>query len=47
VGNNSKKVAPRNKVEDDGAWMWVSFALESRLIIDFVFGPRKQFAGTN
>ena len=24
--------------------MWVSFAPESRLIIDFVLGPRKQYA---
>ncbi len=23
--------------------MWVSFAPESRLIIDFVLGPRKQY----
>jgi IS1 family transposase len=38
-----KKVAPRTKVEDDGAWMWVGFAPESRLIINFIFGPRKQF----
>lgn len=34
---------PRAKIEDDGAWMWVSFAPESRLIIDFVLGPRKQY----
>lgn len=37
-----KKVAPRTEIEDDGAWMWVSFAPESRLIIDFKIGPRKQ-----
>ncbi|MEN6552223.1 MAG: hypothetical protein ABFC34_04975 [Methanobacterium sp.] len=23
--------------------MWISFALESRLIIDYVLGPRKQY----
>lgn len=34
---------PRAKIEDDGAWMWVSFAPESRLIIDFILGPRKQY----
>ena len=38
-----KKVAPRTKVEDDGAWMWVSFAPKSKLIIDFILGPRKQY----
>ncbi|MDD3316795.1 MAG: helix-turn-helix domain-containing protein, partial [Methanosarcina sp.] len=29
--------------EDEGTWMWVSFAPETRLIIDFVLGPRKQY----
>ena len=31
-----EKVAPRTESEDEGTWMWVSFAPESRLIIDFV-----------
>jgi IS1 family transposase len=43
VGNSQKKVAPKTKVEDNGAWMWVSFASKSRLIIYFVLGPRKQY----
>ena len=38
-----KKVVPRTKVEDDGVWMWVSFAPKSRLIIYFILGPRKQY----
>jgi len=29
--------------EDDGMWMWVAFAPSSRLIINFVIGPRKQY----
>jgi IS1 family transposase len=29
--------------EDDGPWMWVSFAPGCRLILDFVIGPRKQY----
>jgi len=43
VGNSQKKVAPRSETEDEGTWMWISFAPESRLIIDFVLGQRKQF----
>ena len=34
---------PRTKVEDDGAWMWVSFAHKPKLIIDLILGPRKQY----
>ena len=33
----------QKKVEDDGAWMWVSFAPKSKLIIDCILGPRKQY----
>ena len=29
--------------EDNGSWMWVSFAPESRLIVAFTIGPRKQY----
>ena len=29
--------------EDKGSWMWVSFAPESRLIVAFTIGPRKQY----
>jgi IS1 family transposase len=29
--------------EDDGPWMWVAFAPDCRLILDFVIGPRKQY----
>jgi IS1 family transposase len=43
VGDSRKKVAPRTETEDDGTWMWVSFAPETRLIIDFILGPRKQY----
>ena len=43
MDNSQKKVAPRTKVEDDRAWMWVSFAPKSKLIIDFILGPRKQY----
>ena len=43
MGNSRKKVAPRTENEDEGTWMWVSFAPETRLIIDFVLGPRKQY----
>jgi IS1 family transposase len=43
VGDSQKKVAPRTETEDDGTWMWVSFAPETRLIIDFILGPRKQY----
>ena len=32
-----------NYVDDDGSWLWVSFASKSRLIIDFIIGPRKQY----
>jgi IS1 family transposase len=28
--------------EDDGPWMWVAFAPDSRLIVAFTIGPRKQ-----
>lgn len=28
--------------EDNGSWMWVSFVTESRLIVAFSIGPRKQ-----
>jgi IS1 family transposase len=42
MGYSRKKVAPRTESEDDGTWMWVSFAPESRLIIDFILGLRKQ-----
>ncbi len=30
-------------IEDEGIWMWVSFAPESRLIIDFILRSRKQY----
>ena len=43
MGNSQKKVAPRTETEDEGTWIWISFAPESRLIIDFVLGPRQQF----
>lgn len=43
MGDSQKKVAPRTETEDDGTWMWVSFAPETRLIIDFILGPRKQY----
>ena len=43
MGNSQKKVAPRTKVEDDGTLMWASFAPKSKLIIDFILGPRKQY----
>ena len=43
MGYSQKKVAPRTETEDDGTWMWVSFAPETRLIIDFILGPRKQY----
>ncbi len=29
--------------EDDGPWMWVAFAPDSRLIVAFTIGPRKQY----
>ena len=29
--------------EDDGPWMWVSFAPDTRLIVAFTIGPRKQY----
>ena len=32
-----------NFIDDDGTWLWISFASESRLIIDFTIGPRKQY----
>src|SRR5664280_2133445 len=28
--------------EDDGSWMWVAFAPDTRLIVAFIIGPRKQ-----
>ena len=28
--------------EDDGPWMWLAFAPDSRLIVAFTIGPRKQ-----
>ena len=28
--------------EDNGPWMWVAFAPDSRLIVAFTIGPRKQ-----
>jgi len=44
VDYNQKKVVPRMEVyEDNGSWMWVSFAPESRLIVAFSIGPRKQY----
>ena len=44
MGDNQKKVVPRMEVyEDNGSWMWVSFAPESRLIVAFTIGPRKQY----
>jgi hypothetical protein len=38
-----KKVAPRTENEDEGTWMWVIFAPESRLIIYIILGPSQQF----
>lgn len=32
-----------NFIDDEGSWLWISFASESRLIIDFTIGPRKQY----
>jgi len=29
--------------EDDGPWIWVAFAPDSRLIVAFTIGPRKQY----
>ena len=29
--------------EDDGPWMWVAFAPDTRLIVAFTIGPRKQY----
>ena len=29
--------------EDDGPWMWVSFAPDTRLIVAFTIGPRKPY----
>ena len=29
--------------EDDGPWMWTAFAPDSRLIVSFIIGPRKQY----
>jgi IS1 family transposase len=29
--------------EDDGSWMWIAFAPDSRLIVAFTIGPRKQY----
>ena len=29
--------------EDDGPWMWVSFAPDTRLIVALTIGPRKQY----
>lgn len=44
MGDSEKKVVPRMEVyEDDGPWMWVAFAPNSRLIIAFIIGPRKQY----
>jgi IS1 family transposase len=43
VGDSQKKVVPRMEVyEDDGPWMWLAFAPDSRLIVAFTIGPRKQ-----
>lgn len=45
MGDNPKKRFPRMKdYEDDGPWMWVAFVPGSRLILDFVIGPRKQYS---
>jgi hypothetical protein len=39
-----KKVVPRMKVyENNGSWMWVAFAPETRSIVAFIIGPRKQY----
>jgi IS1 family transposase len=44
VGDCKKKVVPRMEVyEDDGPWMWLAFAPDSRLIVAFTIGPRKQY----
>ena len=44
VGDNKKKVVPRMEVyEDDGPWMWVAFAPDTRLIVAFTISPRKQY----
>ena len=29
--------------EDNGSWMWLAFAPDSRLIVAFTIGPRKQY----
>jgi hypothetical protein len=29
--------------EDDGPWLWVAFAPDTRLIVAFIIGPRKQY----
>ena len=28
--------------EDDGSWIWIAFAPDTRLIVAFIIGPRKQ-----
>lgn len=38
------KVAPIIENEGERSWIWISFAPEFRLIIDFIIGPRKQDA---
>lgn len=44
MGDSQKKVVPRMEVyEDNGSWMWVAFAPETRLIVAFTIGPRKQY----
>lgn len=44
MGDSKKKIVPRMEVyEDDGPWMWVAFAPNSRLIVAFIIGPRKQY----
>lgn len=43
MDNSRKKVVSRAENEDEGTWMWVNFAHESRLIIDFILGPKKQY----
>ena len=38
-----KKKLRQDQKKDDGTLIWVSFAPESRLIIDFILEPRKKF----
>ncbi len=39
-----KKIVTKMEIyEADGSWMWISFAPDSRLIVAFTIGPKKQY----